>query len=139
MEPRDLSKKCPPDEELSAYMDGDLEAPRQREIEVHLESCELCQQAIQELDDITASLAALGSEKPPDVLWSRIADTQKAAVTQSWTIRIQEWWAQQWRVPVMAAQTEYIQGAPKAQVICSAVGPDRCAPDESGTRPSVDM
>ncbi|MBO7743067.1 zf-HC2 domain-containing protein [Paenibacillus sp. MWE-103] len=56
-----------PEEQLSAYMDGELEEDARLEIEAHLERCPSCRMLLMELTEMTRSFTAemLALAEPP--------------------------------------------------------------------------
>jgi anti-sigma factor RsiW len=53
------------EEQLSAYMDGELDARQAEKVERHLASCEACSALLEELRETRALLSALPSHAPP--------------------------------------------------------------------------
>ncbi|HKI85156.1 MAG TPA: zf-HC2 domain-containing protein, partial [Thermoanaerobaculia bacterium] len=50
---------------LSGYHDGELEAAKRRELELHLASCDRCRHRLSGLRQVSLSLGRLGSLEPP--------------------------------------------------------------------------
>lgn len=59
--------------ELSAYLDGDVEAPVSGPIAEHLEACPECREVAGELRRLTERLAAHPDPEPPRDLWPEVA------------------------------------------------------------------
>ena len=68
------------DEDLSALLDGELEAARRERVESHLETCAACRAAIDELRAVRAALAALPRAQTPRSFALRQADIEAGMV-----------------------------------------------------------
>lgn len=66
---------------LSEYLDGDLAANDARDLERHLEDCDVCRATLVELSDVVASARALEDTFPSTDLWPRIAAGMTASTT----------------------------------------------------------
>jgi len=84
-------------EELSAYLDGDLEAARAGEVAAHLEGCNACREVRAQLQAMTAGLKSLGDEAPARDLW-RGVERSLAATRPARA----GWWRRLWMVPASA-------------------------------------
>jgi anti-sigma factor RsiW len=69
--------KCFDSEELSAYLDSDLEPARRQEIESHLESCQDCVAVCDEFESLKTGLLALRGSQPVRDLWPVIEQAQR--------------------------------------------------------------
>lgn len=70
-------------ERLSAYIDGDLPAAEQTELEAHLAVCDACSTTLDELRDVVVAAAALRPTEPAVDLWPGIAERiDRAAAPQ---------------------------------------------------------
>ncbi len=104
------SKKHIPAEELSAFIDGDVEGPRAREIQSHLDECQACSRAVDELRALKGDLSALSEVEPGRDLWPAVqrARAPKPAVS---------WWRRFWMVPAAA-----VVGAAAALLVVFVLG-----------------
>jgi anti-sigma factor RsiW len=100
-----------PAEELSAFIDGDVEAPRAGEIHSHLEVCEDCARAVEELRRLRDDLSGLADIEPRRDLWPAVrrARAQPPAVS---------WWRRFWMIPAAA-----VVGAAAALLVVFVLGP----------------
>jgi anti-sigma factor RsiW len=58
---------------LSAFVDGDLDAPDAADVRAHLERCAACTGVAQDLTRVRDTARALGSMRPPDHVWLEVA------------------------------------------------------------------
>jgi anti-sigma factor RsiW len=59
---REVAERCRPfDEDLSAWIDGELAAERRREVDAHLEACPRCAARLDELRGVDRALAGLAA------------------------------------------------------------------------------
>jgi hypothetical protein len=82
--------------ELSAYIDGDIiEESRAQKIQSHLDDCEACTQAAEELQRLRGDLLELADVEPRRDLWPAVrrARAQPPAIS---------WWRRLWMVPAAA-------------------------------------
>ncbi len=93
--------KCVDVEELSAYIDAELNRSRQAEIAVHLDTCAQCQHAETLLRGLKVSLSACRDERPKRDLWPEI-DRQVSAEKGAATL-LGSWFPRWWPVPIAAA------------------------------------
>ena len=91
--------KCPDYEEISAFVDGDLDEGTQGEIESHFGVCSECSELAEEAGQLTKGLASLGDEQPPDYLWTRIQARRQEEVSSTQANSIFNWLFGNWRVP----------------------------------------
>ncbi|MDJ0762362.1 MAG: zf-HC2 domain-containing protein [Myxococcota bacterium] len=94
---------CPPNEDISAFLDGDMADADTQAIAAHLEGCDACTRAADEMSQITSGLALLGDEQVPDYVWGKIQAVQRERAAASWSARFSAWWASWWRVPTAVA------------------------------------
>ncbi len=94
---------CPEEDELSAFVDGDLEDERQSAVEAHLENCAACAEIEDQLRELTGSLSADGLMEPPDYLWTRIEARRKEEVSSSVGARLMSWLTSGFRLPIAGA------------------------------------
>ena len=84
-------------EELSAYIDGDFDESRARSIQSHLDDCEACTKAAEELRGLRSDLSGLADVEPRRDLWPAVrrarAQAQEPAVS---------WWRRFWMIPAAA-------------------------------------
>ena len=78
-----LAGACPPEENLSAYLDGDLDAQETTSVEGHLDACTACQGILDELSDLTRDLNLMGQVDLPRDLWPGIVEAHEAQ-TRGW-------------------------------------------------------
>jgi anti-sigma factor RsiW len=83
--------------EVSAYIDGRLDADRQQRLASHIDECRLCAARAAELRQIRRSLRSMPSVPPPPDLPVRlriIASRERArrVARQSWGSLAAEWW-----------------------------------------------
>ncbi|MCP4606473.1 MAG: hypothetical protein GY847_39195 [Proteobacteria bacterium] len=102
MDKRNFYLKCATDEELSAFLEGNLDTTLQDELKNHLDNCKLCQTALSEIEEITVGLATLGDEKPPEHLWSKIEQEHAGHTTVPLTVQLRHWWEKWWTMPAVA-------------------------------------
>lgn len=62
-------------DQMSAYLDGDLDADRHAELEAHLGSCGGCRRVLEDLRDVVRRAGDLDAIEPPRDLWAGIAAT----------------------------------------------------------------
>src|SRR5262245_54676927 len=62
-----------PDLQLSAYVDGELEAPERDAIEAHLRECVVCSALVAELRAVVVEARRLVDRSPAEDLWPEIA------------------------------------------------------------------
>ncbi len=103
MDQQDLKQKCATDEELSAFLENDLDEARQAEISAHLAECTQCHDATEELRSITAGLAALNIEDLPNALFARIESAHREKAADTLGRRLSRWWERWWKMPAIAA------------------------------------
>jgi anti-sigma factor RsiW len=103
MTKRDFDKKCEADEELSAFIDGDMDESTMRELAEHLGRCKACSAAKEEFEQMSTGLSALSGAEPPAYLWSKIRQARESETSTSWVEHLQAWWKNRWKVPVLAA------------------------------------
>jgi len=77
----------PPDETLSARLDGELTKRRQQAIDTHLADCVSCRQRYEQLADLRQGIQRLGGVQAPERIWQAIRPA--APVRQS---RRVTWW-----------------------------------------------
>ena len=65
-------------ERLSAYLDGDLDAPERRAVERHLAVCRECAAVLDDLDRLARAAGELEDREPATDLWPAIAGRLKA-------------------------------------------------------------
>jgi anti-sigma factor RsiW len=85
----DTSKHSPA-EELSAFLDGDLETTRRAEVASHLEGCADCRKVVEELRSLAAGLRTLAQVDPERDLWPRLRRTLEQRPDPSGWRRL--WW-----------------------------------------------
>lgn len=95
-------------EELSAYIDGDVEESRTREIQSHLDECEACSRAADELRDLRGDLSMMAEVEPRRDLWPAVQRAREPGGS---------WWRRFWMVPAAAAA-----GAAAALLIVFVLG-----------------
>lgn len=84
-------------EELSACLDGDLEAARAGEVEAHLAGCDACREVLAQMQAMTAGLKALGDDAPARDLWRGV---ERSLAGQHPSAA--SWWRRLWMVPASA-------------------------------------
>ena len=82
-------------EELSAYIDGDIEESRARNIQSHLADCEACTEAAEELRRLRSDLSGLADVEPRRDLWPAVRRARAPDPAVSW-------WRRFWMVPAAA-------------------------------------
>lgn len=97
-------------EELSAYIDGDIEESRAQKIQSHLDDCEACTQVAEELQRLRGDLLELADVEPRRDLWPAVrrARVQPPAIS---------WWRRFWMVPAAA-----VVGAAAALLVVLVLG-----------------
>ena len=60
-------------EQLSAYLDGELSAAKRADLEQHLESCDECRTALQQLRGVVTWAADFEGREPANDVWPQIA------------------------------------------------------------------
>ena len=73
-------KDCPTEEEMSAYIDDELDSARLADIAAHLRECERCAGCAREFSAVTRAFREHGVPAPPDeadveALWERVRGT----------------------------------------------------------------
>lgn len=71
------------DEELNAYIDGELDAAARARVEAHLESCAACREAVDELRTVSQALQALPRAQAPRSFALREADVEPMPARQA--------------------------------------------------------
>ncbi len=66
------------DEELNAYIDGELDDAARSRVEAHIESCAVCRDALDELRMVSQSLQSLAGVQAPRSFALREADVESA-------------------------------------------------------------
>ena len=94
-----------PAEELSAFIDGDVEQSRAQAIQGHLDECETCAKIVKELQALRGDLLKLADVEPQRNLYPVMS---RPAVP---------WWRRFWMIPAAAAV-----GAAAALLIVFVVG-----------------
>jgi anti-sigma factor RsiW len=84
------------DEDVVAYLNGELAPAEQARVTVHLEACEACRRAVAESRAVLAALAP-GRPAPPPVEWARYQAELRAKVAR----RPRGRWLRPW--PALAA------------------------------------
>jgi len=102
------NEKHIPVEELSAFIDGDVEESRAREIQGHLDECQACSNAAEDLRALKSDLSALADAEPQRNLWPAVQRAREPSVS---------WWRRFWMVPAAA-----VAGAAAALLIVFVVG-----------------
>jgi tetratricopeptide (TPR) repeat protein len=97
-------------EELSAYIDGDLEEPRSQEIQSHLERCQECGRTADELRMLRSELSGLADAEPRRDLWPAVLKARARPPAVSW-------WRRFWMVPAAA-----VIGAAAALLVVLVLG-----------------
>jgi putative zinc finger protein len=87
-----------PTEELSAFIDSDLEADRTAVLEAHLAECELCQSEVEEIKAMRSGLKSLAAVEPQKDLWPQI----QQASSPKQAGRLADWFKKFWMVPTAA-------------------------------------
>jgi len=95
-------------EELSAFIDGDVEESRARGIRSHLGECQACSQTAEELRALKNDLSALAGVEPRRDLWPAVQRAREPGVS---------WWRRFWMVPTAA-----VAGAAAALLIVLVLG-----------------
>ena len=83
---------CLPEELLSAHLDGDLEAGDVGRVASHLDGCERCTLALEQLRLLAIDLRGLGEVEPVPELWHRIRARHEERVQDSPSA----WFRRQW-------------------------------------------
>jgi anti-sigma factor RsiW len=75
---------------LGAYLDQELDPAERRDVAAHLAMCTHCGAATEEIGSVSRQLAAMGRERPPSELRSRILAALATDGTQSpsWTTKL---------------------------------------------------
>lgn len=107
-------ESCYESEELSAYLDSDLEASKLEEIKSHLESCQECSAVCDELGSLRTGLSALSDSEPVRDLWPAIERARAKTAEAGFAA----WLRKFWMVPVSAAA-----GAAAVLLVFTLVGP----------------
>jgi anti-sigma factor RsiW len=94
-----------PAEELSAFIDGDVDEPRAQKIQVHLDQCQACAGIAEELRALRGSLSEMADVEPHRDLWPSASHPEVS------------WWRRFWMVPAAA-----VVGAAAALLIVFVVG-----------------
>lgn len=97
-------------EELSAYIDGDAQEPRAGEIQKHLDDCQSCSRAADELRVLRSDLSGLADAEPQRNLWPAV---QRASAPRPGV----SWWRRFWMVPAAA-----VVGAAAALLVVLVLG-----------------
>lgn len=116
---------CVTDDILSAHLDGDLAPARDDEVRRHLETCDACREACDDLRTLRDDLAAFGTTAPSPEVWSRIV--QAGAVTSPRIGRVR-------RTAWVAAATAAAAAAAVLALILIPEAPDS-TPKEAPARP----
>jgi hypothetical protein len=98
------------DEELSAFIDGDLESSRAQEIQSHLDGCQDCARAAEELRKLCSDLSGLADVEPRRDLWPAVQRARSRPPAVSW-------WRRFWMVPAAA-----VVGAAAALLVVFVLG-----------------
>lgn len=78
-------KECRISHKLNAYADGELTKLEFEEIQVHLKSCQACQQELSEITNLNSFLDKYEAEEVPEYLNQRILATVREMETKySW-------------------------------------------------------
>ncbi len=88
-------------EELSAFLDRDLDEARLTAIEAHLADCTECQQSMAEFGSIKSGLLQLGDVEPRFDLWPAIERATTGA-SESTEQPLRVWWRSFWLAPTAA-------------------------------------
>lgn len=75
-------------DQLSDYLNGDLDADAAEALENHLASCGACRDALAELREIVAAARTLGEIQPPRELWGGIAAAISAPIGRGKVIQL---------------------------------------------------
>ncbi len=86
-------------EDLSAYLDQDLDPRRMQHIGAHLKECETCSQVANELGALCSGLAKLSQIEPRHNLWTDVA----ARLDDKPQGNQISWWQRIWMLPAAAA------------------------------------
>lgn len=103
------NEKHIPAEELSAFIDGDVEESRALGIQSHLGECQACSRAADELRALKSDLSTLADTEPRRDLWPAIQRARQPAGVS--------WWRRFWMVPAAA-----VAGAAAALLIVLVLG-----------------
>ena len=95
-------------EELSAFIDGDVEESRAQQIQSHLDDCKVCAQTAEELRTLRGDLLKMADAEPQRNLWPAVHRAAQPGVS---------WWRRFWMVPVAA-----VVGAAAALLIVFVLG-----------------
>ena len=71
------------EEQISASVDGQLEAEERRLLEAHLTGCEKCRKIFEEMSEVTRLFRQEELTPPPD-LWGRISSQLDSRGRGSW-------------------------------------------------------
>jgi hypothetical protein len=82
----------PSTEELSAYVDRDLDAEAEGRARTHLQACAACRRVVDDLGALRQKLAALGEVEPPHDLFAPIAKACAAEQRASFWERLRRAW-----------------------------------------------
>jgi len=83
---------CPEPEQISAQLDGDLDAADAAAVAAHLETCASCAQLHADLVAMRGALPSLAEVEPSQELWREIArrhDTERRPSAFEW---LRRWW-----------------------------------------------
>ena len=72
-----------PEEQISAWVDGQLEAEERRLLEAHIPGCEKCRKIFEEMSEVTRLFRHEELTPPPD-LWRRISSKLDSPSRSSW-------------------------------------------------------
>jgi hypothetical protein len=109
-------------EELSAFVDSDLEAGRKTAVAAHIESCAECKNEVEALMGLKSGLANLASAEPSRDLWPAV---QRAAAEKPQSA-LASWLKRFWMVP-----TASLAGAAAALLVVMLVsGTPQPGPEE---------
>lgn len=90
--------------DLADYLDGTLDAARQRELERHLDGCEACRALVADLRSIRAAAFTLDRLEPPAQVWRHIAAETRNIATETPRRRVDTFGAfSRWPVRWLAA------------------------------------
>ncbi len=94
--------ECPSiQEQLSAYLDGEISLEDQVNVKCHLESCESCAREYEQLRRMTQALGQIRYQMPTD-MWPQIQQRITERSLARRRPRLGEWWTPFWR-PLAAA------------------------------------
>jgi len=69
-------------DQLSGFLDGDLDTEAFAAVEEHLAGCGPCRRVLEELERVVSGAGALGGLEPPRDLWAGIAATLRAPLPE---------------------------------------------------------